>query len=417
MPSWWPRKAQAPYDTLLLEGGCVKGVAYAGAAHALEEAGALGSIRRFAGSSAGAMAAALLAAGVSASELSEILLEIDFRELLDAATVAIPTRLHSIVQGQLEGASLKDTVSALTSELFNGFREGEAAVEYRPFAYNPVDLGRRLVTEYGMFRGVKMQELIESLLIGATGEAGLTFGRLRELRPGVSLRLTATSITHQRVHYFDADATPDVPIALAVRASSAVPLLYAPVEIDGELFVDGGLLKNLPYDAFDLDGHPTLALSIRTPTQASLKQRSGSPSSLDGGGDAPEDAPETAPGIGIAPTLGAFFAALLETLTFGEGSANCLSHALVRDGLDLVELGVYEHAPGFGFDVTREDKLKMVQGGYDAVRAHLLRRTRGDDRGDADGADDGAPMRWVAPPRERTDGPAVLPAAPPAGLT
>ncbi|KAH8049067.1 patatin-like phospholipase [Aureococcus anophagefferens] len=51
------------------------------------------------------------------------------------------------------------------------------------------------------------------------------------------------------------------------------------------------------------------------------------------------------------PTFSTFFAALLETLTFGEGSANCLSHALVRDGLDLVELGVYEYgAAGLGFD-------------------------------------------------------------------
>jgi hypothetical protein len=155
------------------------------------------------------------------------------------------------------------------------------------------------------------------------------------------------------VTYFDVDATPDLAIARAVRASSAVPLLFAPVEIDGELFVDGGLLKNLPYDAFDLEGHPTLALSIRTPTAAELKSK--------------DDDRKLA-----LPTFSTFFAALLETLTFGEGSANCLSHALVRDGLDLVELGAYEYEMGgLGFDVTRADKLKMIEAAHDAVRVHL----------------------------------------------
>ena len=181
------------------------------------------------------------------------------------------------------------------------------------------------MTEYGLFKGQRLEEHIEALLFQATGVAHVTFRQLRELRPDVALRLTATSITHQRVTYFDVDATPDLAVARAVRASSAVPLLLAPVEIDGELFVDGGLLKNLPYDAFDLEGHPTLALSIRTPTAAELKSK--------------DDDRKLA-----LPTFSTFFAALLETLTFGEGSANCLSHALVRDGLDLVELGAYECA-------------------------------------------------------------------------
>lgn len=348
---WFGEAAVQPYDTLLLEGGCVKGVAYAGAAHALETAGALGRIRRFAGSSAGAMAAALLAAGISPSDLTTILLELDFQELLDGDTLKVPARLQGIVANH---TSLAETVSALTTELLNGFRnEDSDEVEYKSVTYNPIDLGKRLVTEYGLFKGQRLEEHIEALLFQATGVAHVTFRRLRELRPDVALRLTATSITHQRVTYFDVVATPDLAIARAVRASSAVPLLFAPVEIDGELFVDGGLLKNLPYDAFDLEGHPTLALSIRTPTAAELKSK--------------DDDRKLA-----LPTFSTFFAALLETLTFGEGSANCLSHALVRDGLDLVELGVYEYgAAGLGFDVTRADKLKMIEAAHDAVRVHL----------------------------------------------
>ncbi len=39
------------------------------------------------------------------------------------------------------------------------------------------------------------------------------------------------------------------PVALALRATTAVPGLLAPVEVDGQELVDGGLLNNLPVDA------------------------------------------------------------------------------------------------------------------------------------------------------------------------
>ena len=35
-----------------------------------------------------------------------------------------------------------------------------------------------------------------------------------------------------------------MPISRAVEASCALPGLYPPVEIDGEFFVDGALVKN-----------------------------------------------------------------------------------------------------------------------------------------------------------------------------
>ncbi len=36
------------------------------------------------------------------------------------------------------------------------------------------------------------------------------------------------------------------PLALTVLASSSIPILFAPIEIDGDFFVDGGLMNNIP---------------------------------------------------------------------------------------------------------------------------------------------------------------------------
>lgn len=61
---------------LVLEGGGVKGIGLVGAYTALEEAGY--SFHRIAGTSAGAIVGALIAAGMSPVELKNVMREIDY---------------------------------------------------------------------------------------------------------------------------------------------------------------------------------------------------------------------------------------------------------------------------------------------------------------------------------------------------
>ena len=68
---------------LVFEGGGVKGIGLAGALATLEER-AYGS-QNIAGTSAGAITAALMAAGYSASELREIIISLDYRQFQDRA--------------------------------------------------------------------------------------------------------------------------------------------------------------------------------------------------------------------------------------------------------------------------------------------------------------------------------------------
>ena len=70
-------------NTLVLEGGGVRGAVYAGAVVALEEMGHLSTIKNFGGTSAGASAAAMLAAGYTACEFSDATLNTDFADLVE----------------------------------------------------------------------------------------------------------------------------------------------------------------------------------------------------------------------------------------------------------------------------------------------------------------------------------------------
>ncbi|MFZ2594098.1 MAG: patatin-like phospholipase family protein [Minisyncoccia bacterium] len=65
----------------------------------------------------------------------------------------------------------------------------------------------------------------------------------------IPLRILATEVARGRKKIFSSGS-----ISEAVRASACVPIFFSPVEIDGELYVDGGLVENVPLSAFaDMD--------------------------------------------------------------------------------------------------------------------------------------------------------------------
>src|SRR3954453_918866 len=78
-----PMSTTQPYTNLVFEGGGVKGVAYAGALEVLDSAGILAQVTAVAGTSAGAITAALVALGQTPDELRETMLALDFGQFED----------------------------------------------------------------------------------------------------------------------------------------------------------------------------------------------------------------------------------------------------------------------------------------------------------------------------------------------
>merc|ERR1711964_767003 len=77
---------------------------------------------------------------------------------------------------------------------------------------------------------------------------------------GKDLAITVTNNTTQRTEFLTAESHPDMPVYLAMRASSAIPGVFLPVYWKGNLYVDGGCAANYPVWAFDGDSNsPCLA--------------------------------------------------------------------------------------------------------------------------------------------------------------
>jgi NTE family protein len=104
---------------LVLEGGGVLGLGHVGAISVLEEAGY--SFPRVAGTSAGAIVGALVAAGMPASRLTEIMQSLDYRRftdksLVDRVPVAGPLVSLVVENGVYEGDALREWLGNLLSD-------------------------------------------------------------------------------------------------------------------------------------------------------------------------------------------------------------------------------------------------------------------------------------------------------------
>lgn len=200
---------------LVLEGGGVRGIGLVGAVAALSEAGY--TFPRVAGTSAGAVVAALVAglqhAGEPVARLGEIVRTLDYRRFRD---VDLLGRLP-LVGGLL---------SLLRSD--------------------------------GLYEG----GYLEQFLTGVLADLGVcTFGDLRTSDPtptySWSLVVTASDLSQRRLvrvpwDLLEYGIDPDeFPVARAVRASSAIPFFFRPVQVGAATWVDGGVLSDFPVELFD----------------------------------------------------------------------------------------------------------------------------------------------------------------------
>lgn len=134
-------------------------------------------------------------------------------------------------------------------------------------------------------KGFSTTDRLESLLIEQLGDVNIEDA-------AIPLSIVASNIRTGKKQVFT-----EGNLAKAVAASAAVPGLFIPVEINGEEFVDGGLLENVPVSplktmganliiAVDLDGGDgfeapndvldvlsnALDIAINSKTKAQLKQ-------------------------------------------------------------------------------------------------------------------------------------------------
>lgn len=86
---------------------------------------------------------------------------------------------------------------------------------------------------------------------------GKTFAQL-----DIDLKVIAANLLTEGEFQFSKASTPDVPIALAARASASIPIVFAPVAVAGGLMVDGGTCDNMPVSDLTVDEVPRVGIYL-----------------------------------------------------------------------------------------------------------------------------------------------------------
>lgn len=63
--------------------------------------------------------------------------------------------------------------------------------------------------------------------------------------------IVGCNLNRLREVHFSHKNTPDMPIHKAVRISASYPFIFKPIEYEGDLYVDGGIVNNYPLYVFD----------------------------------------------------------------------------------------------------------------------------------------------------------------------
>lgn len=74
-----------------------------------------------------------------------------------------------------------------------------------------------------------------------------TFERLYQIT-GKYFVVTGTNISKSKVEYFSLNTYPDMKVTDAVKISCSLPIIFQKIEYNGDIYTDGGILDNFPYD-------------------------------------------------------------------------------------------------------------------------------------------------------------------------
>ena len=217
-----PVPEKQPRIGLVLSGGGARGMAHVGVIQVLEEMKI--PIHCVAGTSMGAIVGGLYAAGMSPAEMEKFVTSMEWNE------------------------AFKDKPPP--SEL--SFRRKQEAADY----LINFDLGYKdgkFAIPKGLLQGQNLNLILKSLLFHT--ETIDDFNKLN-----IPFRAVATDIeTGDAVIMGKGD------LVKAIRASMSIPGVFAPVEIDGKILVDGGVANNLPIDvARQMGADVVIAVDIST---------------------------------------------------------------------------------------------------------------------------------------------------------
>jgi hypothetical protein len=210
------------YQTLVLSGGGMKGIALLGALQQLQDTLYLQSIDKVIGTSIGAMIGYLWIIGYSPIELMVLLCHKQHQELLQS-------------------------LSLTRWDMVNCLEGNRGAISY-----------------------MLIHELLEKLSLDKISTL-LTLQQIKQMFGKELICCTYNRSLH-KTEFLDSTKYPDLPCLTALRMSAAIPFIFDPCFFNNNLYVDGGIVENIPLSPLD-EKEKCLVLYFKHPMKQPISKK------------------------------------------------------------------------------------------------------------------------------------------------
>lgn len=225
----------------VFQGGGCRAIAYAGA---YEEAIKKGiSFSEVAGTSAGAIFAALIAAGATPEFINKIAYSDELKNI--PKPIVEEKKAHWFLLLVLRIIIWSKKIRRFFSSWKTSQTNSSDVLNHTAIKNIKRSL-RALTHQYGVFKSDNIKNTVNIWLKELTGKEDVTFQELK-----LPLYVFASDIRNKKCKIWSKDDTPDISVATAVAASCCIPFYFSPIRMsiaDGSesIYVDGGMLSNRP---------------------------------------------------------------------------------------------------------------------------------------------------------------------------
>jgi hypothetical protein len=199
----------------VFQGGGCKAISYIGAYKALHAKGVMFS--ELAGTSAGSIIAALIAAGATPDILEKLVLNTDFSALVPKSKLSLWSRGLYQLLCLCQFLKDKEQIKAFLTRL----------------------ISKKFINECGVYSINEIQKWVSDKMKTITkSDKDITFKDLK-----LNLQIVSADVMKNSYKIWDKNNTPDELVSKAVAASCCIPIYFIPVD---QRYVDGGIISNRP---------------------------------------------------------------------------------------------------------------------------------------------------------------------------